>query len=138
MSAENTTQESAHNDGWSATNTIWGEDFLLEIEASGRESVGERAVLAADEAATEHFKETDCYHPPKDGKPNTIVMDETSVEFVTEHASLTLSMYRGSHSDEQVEDVFELVEDTLDDASDLSRVSMAVEESWSRASEVSA
>lgn len=128
--------ENTPNDDWSATNTTWGESFLLEIESKGRENVGETGVIVADEAATKHLKETDGYHPPEGGKPSKRGKNQHSVKFRTETASLTATLYSNVHSAEDAAELFGTIEETLADASSLERIAVTVEEDWQRVEEV--
>ena len=125
-----------YNDDWSGTNLTWGEAFLLKIEAEGRESVGEIGLLVADKAALNHLQNTSGFRPPHDGKPSSwSLMDETEATFETEHASLTADLYSDTHTDEDAEAVFSMIEDALDDASRLDQIRVTVDEEWNRVSE---
>jgi hypothetical protein len=124
------------NDDWSGRNETWGRDFLLKIEAEGRESVGEIGLLVADKAAVNHLRNASSFPAGHDGsKPSKGHMDETAVTFETEHASLTATLYSDTHTEGDAEGVFSTIEDTLDDASRLDQIRVTVDEEWTRATE---
>lgn len=129
-------EDKSANDDWSGKNLTWGQEFLLKIQAEGRESVGEIGLLVADKAAVNHLRSAGGFLPPHDGKPSSwALMDETAATFETEHASLTATLYSDTHTEEDAEAVFSAIEDTLADASRLDQIRVTVDEQWSRVSE---
>lgn len=135
VSESDDVDEQTHNDDWSGTNLTWGQEFLLKLEAEGRESVGEIGLLVADKAAVNHLQNASGFRPTHDGKPSSHLMDEAAATFETEHASLTATLYSDKHSEADAEALFSTIEDTLDDASRLDQIRVTVDEEWNRATE---
>jgi len=122
------------NDDWSGRNETWGKGFLVKIEAEGRERVGEIGLLVADKAAVNHLQNTSGY-VPSPGRPSKGHLSDTTATFETEHASLTATLYSDTHDEDDAEELFSVIEATLDDASRLDQLTLTVDEDWSRVTE---
>lgn len=125
------TEVEQSNDDWSGKYLLWGEEFRLKIEAEGRQSICQRGLEVAKEAARAHFRSEDKFKPSKT-EPQWRHMAKTTATFENEHATMDVELRSDSHYHEDAEALFSQIGEELEDPTGTKEITIMTTDDWER------